>query len=89
VRSRACLLAALLLPLATWAAPPREIARAFTERGVPMPGVAIVVQEAGALKPLFTHQPDVAMSPGSVMKLVTTFAALEVLGRDHRWRTDA
>lgn len=89
MRSRACLLAALLLPLATWAAPPREIARAFTERGVPMPGVAIVVQEAGALKPLFTHQPDVAMSPGSVMKLVTTFAALEVLGRDHRWRTDA
>ena len=29
------------------------------------------------------------MNPASVMKLVTTFAALELLGRDYRWRTDA
>ena len=29
------------------------------------------------------------MNPASVMKLVTTFAALELLGRDFRWRTGA
>ena len=29
------------------------------------------------------------MNPASVMKLVTTFAALELLGRDYRWKTDA
>jgi D-alanyl-D-alanine carboxypeptidase/D-alanyl-D-alanine-endopeptidase (penicillin-binding protein 4) len=31
---------------------------------------------------------DTLMSPGSIMKLVTTFAALEVLGPNHRWDTD-
>src|SRR5512147_657392 len=54
-----------------------------------MSSVAIVVQETGALEPLFTHRPDAPMSPASVMKLVTTFAALDLLGRDYRWRTDA
>ena len=29
------------------------------------------------------------MSPASVMKLVTTYAALDLIGRNHRWRTDA
>ena len=29
------------------------------------------------------------MNPASVMKLVTTFAALELLGPDYRWKTDA
>jgi D-alanyl-D-alanine carboxypeptidase/D-alanyl-D-alanine-endopeptidase (penicillin-binding protein 4) len=29
------------------------------------------------------------MSAASVMKLVTTFAALELLGRDYRWKTEA
>src|SRR5690606_37295722 len=89
VNPRAGLLAVLLLPIAAWGAPPREIARAFAERGIAMPGVAIVVQESGATAPLFTHQPEVAMNPASVMKLVTTFAALDLLGADYRWRTDA
>lgn len=31
---------------------------------------------------------DALMSPGSIMKLVTTFAALEVLGPNHHWDTD-
>ncbi|HTN35087.1 MAG TPA: D-alanyl-D-alanine carboxypeptidase/D-alanyl-D-alanine-endopeptidase [Marinobacter sp.] len=31
---------------------------------------------------------DELMSPGSIMKLVTTFAALEILGPTHQWETD-
>jgi len=31
---------------------------------------------------------DELMSPGSIMKLITTFAALELLGPNHRWDTD-
>ncbi len=31
---------------------------------------------------------DQLMSPGSIMKLVTTFAALEILGPSHHWDTD-
>ncbi|HLV78320.1 MAG TPA: D-alanyl-D-alanine carboxypeptidase/D-alanyl-D-alanine-endopeptidase [Marinobacter sp.] len=31
---------------------------------------------------------DKPMNPGSIMKLVTTYAALELLGPNHHWRTD-
>ncbi len=31
---------------------------------------------------------DELMSPGSIMKLVTTYAALEILGPSHHWDTD-
>src|SRR5690606_10826139 len=31
---------------------------------------------------------DTLMSPGSIMTLVTTYAALDVLGPTHRWNTD-
>ena len=68
---------------------PREISRAFASAGVPLADVAIVVQETGRQKPLLDHQAQRSMNPASVMKLVTTFAALELLGRDHRWRTEA
>ena len=87
---RAAVLAVALAPLAASAVLPREIARAFLDQGVPLDHVGIVVQETGPrTKPLFTLQPDKAMNPASVMKLVTTFAALELLGRDFRWRTEA
>ncbi|MEP6678293.1 MAG: D-alanyl-D-alanine carboxypeptidase, partial [Betaproteobacteria bacterium] len=68
---------------------PRAVGRAFLENGVPLNRVAIVVQETGKPQPLFTLDPDRAMNPASVMKLVTTFAALELLGRDYRWKTEA
>ncbi len=40
-------------------------------------------------RPLFAQQIDRAFNPASVMKLVTTFAALELLGPDYRWKTEA
>ena len=80
-------LAAVALPAA--AALPREVSRAFLDAKVPLNAVAIVVREVSKSKPLFTHQPDKPYNPASVMKLVTTFAALEMLGRDYRWRTEA
>src|SRR5205814_2008457 len=39
--------------------------------------------------PLFAYDAERPMNPASVMKLVTTFAALEILGRDYRWKTEA
>ena len=88
--ARLALLAAATLPVAATAALPREIARAFLDQGIPLDHVAIVVQETGPrTKPLFALQPEKPMNPASVMKLVTTFAALELLGRDYRWRTEA
>ncbi|HET9340912.1 MAG TPA: D-alanyl-D-alanine carboxypeptidase, partial [Casimicrobiaceae bacterium] len=85
----AALAALACAPLAATGALPREIVRAFLDQGVPMTNVAIVVQETGARRALVSLQPEKPMNPASVMKLVTTFAALELLGRDHRWRTEA
>ena len=68
---------------------PREVGRAFLDRGVPLNRVAIVVQEIGQPKPIFAYDADRPMNAASVMKLVTTFAALERLGRDYRWKTEA
>jgi D-alanyl-D-alanine carboxypeptidase/D-alanyl-D-alanine-endopeptidase (penicillin-binding protein 4) len=68
---------------------PREIGRAFLDSGIPLNRVAIVVHEVGKPQPLFTLDPDRPMNPASVMKLVTTFSALELLGRDYRWKTEA
>jgi D-alanyl-D-alanine carboxypeptidase/D-alanyl-D-alanine-endopeptidase (penicillin-binding protein 4) len=85
---------ALLAALAVLAAPqagaklPRPVGRAFLEAGVPLNAVSIVVQQIGR-PPLFAYDPERSMNPASVMKLVTTFAALELLGPDFRWKTEA
>ena len=68
---------------------PRAVGRAFLDQGIPLNRVAIVVQQVGAGRPLFAYDGDRPMNPASVMKLVTTFAALDVLGRDFRWKTEA
>ncbi|MEP7182959.1 MAG: D-alanyl-D-alanine carboxypeptidase, partial [Betaproteobacteria bacterium] len=80
---------ALALAGAATAAVPRPVARAFLDAGVPVNAVSIVVQETGTQRPLFAHQPDKPQNPASVMKLVTTFAALELLGPDYQWKTEA
>jgi D-alanyl-D-alanine carboxypeptidase/D-alanyl-D-alanine-endopeptidase (penicillin-binding protein 4) len=68
---------------------PRPVIRAFSQAQVPLASVGIVVQAADAERPLFAHRGDVPMNPASVIKLVTSFAALELLGADYRWRTEA
>jgi D-alanyl-D-alanine carboxypeptidase/D-alanyl-D-alanine-endopeptidase (penicillin-binding protein 4) len=68
---------------------PRPIERAFGFAGVPLAAVGVVVQETGKPRPLFALNPNRAFNPASVMKLVTTMAALELLGPDFRWKTDA
>jgi len=68
---------------------PPPLAKAFRDAGVPLGGFALVVQETGKVQPLIAHDAAKPMNPASVMKVVTTFAALELLGPDYRWTTDA
>jgi D-alanyl-D-alanine carboxypeptidase/D-alanyl-D-alanine-endopeptidase (penicillin-binding protein 4) len=68
---------------------PGGVARAFHEAGIPLASVSVIVRESGQPQPLFTHDPDRPMNPASVMKVVTTYAALDLLGRDYRWKTEA
>ncbi len=85
----ACTAALAFAATVAQAALPRPVSRAFLDAGVPLNAVAIVVQDVTKRRPLFTHQPDRPYNPASVMKLVTTFAALELLGPDYRWKTFA
>ena len=47
--------------------------------------VSIVVQRLDGAAPALAHLPDAARNPASVMKLVTTWSALEILGPGYIW----
>jgi D-alanyl-D-alanine carboxypeptidase/D-alanyl-D-alanine-endopeptidase (penicillin-binding protein 4) len=94
-QSRHVLLFAFLAVLMSSAAPvvaatpPPEVNAALKEAGIPARSVAIVVQGVDAGQPLISHNAKQAMNPASAMKLVTTYAALELLGPAYTWRTEA
>ena len=71
------------------AALPRPVTRAFLDENIPLSAVSAYVREVGAPQAAFSLQPTKPMNPASTMKLVTTFAGLELLGRDYRWKTEA
>ena len=71
------------------AALPPPVVNALREAAVPQDSVAVVVQEVGAATPVLSHRARLAMNPASVMKLVTSFVALEWLGPAFTWKTEA
>ncbi|HYD33086.1 MAG TPA: D-alanyl-D-alanine carboxypeptidase/D-alanyl-D-alanine-endopeptidase [Methylophilaceae bacterium] len=66
---------------------PDSVNRALEKAGVPPENVAVYVQKVDAAQPLINHHADQAFSPASVMKVLTTYAALDMLGPAYRWRT--
>lgn len=68
---------------------PPTVAQALVAANIPTTTVAIVVREADATKPRLAINAEQAMNPASVMKLVTTFAALDLLGPAYTWKTTA
>ena len=68
---------------------PEPVAKALRDAKVPQSSVSIVVQEVGAQRPELALNAKAARNPASVMKLVTTYAALELLGPAYRWKTEA
>ena len=91
MRLLAALLLFLALPLAASADGelPPEVTRVLTERRIPLSGLSVVVREVGAAEPLVSHYPGTPRNPASTMKVLTTWAALELLGPAHTWRTRA
>ncbi|MGP1630249.1 MAG: D-alanyl-D-alanine carboxypeptidase/D-alanyl-D-alanine endopeptidase [Giesbergeria sp.] len=83
----------LALPPA-WAAPtdasalPPAVAAALTRAGIPRDAMAaLVVPVDGNQAARLAWRVDAPMNPASVMKLTTTFAALDLLGPAYTWRT--
>lgn len=70
------------------AALPADFVAALQRANIPLDHVAVVVQPLDADLPWLAHQADAAMNPASVMKLVTSFAALAQLGPAFTWTTE-
>ena len=69
--------------------PPGPVAAALAQAGVPESSVGIYVHDLANNLPVVTVGIDRSLNPASVIKLVTTFAALEILGPAYTWKTEA
>jgi serine-type D-Ala-D-Ala carboxypeptidase/endopeptidase (penicillin-binding protein 4) len=79
---------ALHLPLAAQTLP-TSVQQALKTAQIPLSNVAVVVQPVDGNSPLLAHNATAVMNPASVMKLVTTYAALDLLGPAWTWTTAA
>ncbi|CAM8668078.1 DacB D-alanyl-D-alanine carboxypeptidase (penicillin-binding protein 4) [Oxalobacteraceae bacterium] len=65
---------------------PAPFARSLAQVGIPITSVALDIRTVEG-KVLASHNQQLSFNPASVMKLVTTAAALDLLGPDYRWIT--
>lgn len=77
---------ALYLAVAAAQGLPPELQKAWSATRIPSGALSLQVQEVGG-PILISHQAATPRNPASVMKMVTTWAALSGLGPDYVWRT--
>ena len=68
---------------------PPELAQAIRTAGLDPSQVGLAAIEVAEGRPLASWNADRPFNPASTMKLLTTFAALSILGPDYRWHTRA
>jgi D-alanyl-D-alanine carboxypeptidase/D-alanyl-D-alanine-endopeptidase (penicillin-binding protein 4) len=92
---RSVLLAGFLLPLAfsVTAAPinntlPPNVQQALQKAKIPNTSLSLVMLPLTGPGTPTVFNADVSVNPASTMKLVTTYAALEMLGPNHQWKTE-
>jgi D-alanyl-D-alanine carboxypeptidase/D-alanyl-D-alanine-endopeptidase (penicillin-binding protein 4) len=68
---------------------PPEVERVLSQRRIPGTSLSVMVREIGRDEPLVSYNASVPRNPASTMKVVTTYAALELLGPAYSWRTRA
>ena len=67
---------------------PDTVRAALARAGVPPDAASIVVEPVVSGPVMVSHRADAPMNPASTMKLVTSFAALDLLGPAFTFRTD-
>ncbi len=66
---------------------PPTLQAAINAAGLPAESVSFYVRAVDAPHPVFEQRAREAQNPASVMKLVTTYGALELLGPAYTWKT--
>ena len=70
-------------------ASPHPVAQALQNAGIPTGAIGLVVEAVDAATPRLAVNAQQPLNPASLMKLLTTGAALEILGPAYVWRTEA
>ena len=78
-------------PPCAWAGAgvPAPVAQAISAQRLPSSAVSIAVIDVNSDRLVFDLNPDTPRSPASTIKVVTTFAALDLLGPAYTWHTRA
>ncbi len=68
---------------------PPSVLEALQQAHIPLGGVGVVVREVNARRPFISVNANEPMNPASTMKLLTTYAGLDLLGPAYAWKTEA
>jgi serine-type D-Ala-D-Ala carboxypeptidase/endopeptidase (penicillin-binding protein 4) len=68
---------------------PKQIEAYIARRGFSIDSVGVYLREVSADKPLLAVNAERGFNPASTMKLVVTYAGLNLLGPTYRWHTHA
>lgn len=83
------LLIFFFFPNAYATALPSPVIKALNQAHIPLDSIGVEVREVNGYKPLINVNAKQSMSPASTMKLLTTYAGLELLGTTYSWKTEA
>lgn len=91
--TRISLYLGFLIGLTTLATPiianelPFVVKQKLQQLAIPETAIGIYIHEIGASQPALAINADFGMNPASAMKLLTTYAGLELLGPAYTWQT--
>lgn len=67
---------------------PPDVRTYLAKAGIPLSSIGVYVQEISPSKtPVLSVNVDQPMNPASTMKLLTTYAAMEIMGPQYQWTT--
>jgi D-alanyl-D-alanine carboxypeptidase/D-alanyl-D-alanine-endopeptidase (penicillin-binding protein 4) len=67
---------------------PVPVTQALKAAGIPLNAVSLVVRDVDSTSPRVSFGSNQLMNPASVIKLLTTYAALDLLGPAYAWQTE-
>ena len=74
-------------PLVSAGPVPDSLARLLNKNGIPLSAVSLDVRDADTGKKILSLNSYKPRIPASVIKVLTTLSALEILGPSYQWQT--